>query len=52
MFQTFVGIVALSGVLGLVNKKWLKLPDTIGVMILTILISILMGIYSIYGHAC
>jgi len=48
MFQTFVGIVALSGVLGLVNKKWLKLPDTIGVMILTILISILMGIYSIY----
>jgi len=40
MFQTFIGITALAAILSLINNKWLKLPDTIGVMILAILISL------------
>jgi len=40
MFQTFIGITALAAILSLLNNKWLKLPDTIGVMILAILISL------------
>lgn len=44
MFQIFTGIVALSSLLSFLNKKLLKLPDTIGVMILAILASILIGL--------
>ena len=40
MFETFIGITALAAILSLLNNKWLKLPDTIGVMILAILISL------------
>jgi len=40
MFQTFIGITALAAILSLLNNKWLKLPDTIGVMILAIIISV------------
>ncbi len=43
MFQIFTGIVALSSLLSFLNKKLLKLPDTIGVMILSIIVSILIG---------
>ncbi len=44
MFQIFTGIVALSSMLSFLNKKLLKLPDTIGVMILSIVVSVLMGV--------
>jgi len=40
MFQTFIGITALAALLSLLNNKLLKLPDTIGVMILAIVLSI------------
>ena len=40
MFQTFISITALAAMLSLVNNKLLKLPDTIGVMILAIIISL------------
>ncbi|MFS4456322.1 cation:proton antiporter [Maribacter sp. 2304DJ31-5] len=43
MFQIFTGIVALSSLLSFLNKKLLKLPDTIGVMILAILMSLLLA---------
>lgn len=43
MFQIFTGIVALSSLLSFLNKKLLKLPDTIGVMILSIVVSILIA---------
>ena len=40
MFSTFIGITALAAILSLLNNKWLKLPDTIGVMILAIILSL------------
>ena len=43
MFKIFTGIVALSSLLSFANKKLLKLPDTIGVMILAIVASMLIG---------
>ncbi len=44
MFQIFTGIVALSSLLSYINKKFLRLPDTIGVMILAIVASVLIGL--------
>ncbi len=41
MFQIFVGIIALAGFLSFINAKFLKLPETIGVMILSIGVSLL-----------
>ena len=46
MFQTFIGITALAALLSFVNSRFLKLPETIGVMILSIFISLLFGVYS------
>lgn len=43
MFEIFIGIVALSSLLSFINKKVLKLPDTIGVMILALVASLLIG---------
>ena len=48
MFQTFIGITALAAILSLLNNKWLKLPDTIGVMILAIIISVVFAGLSFY----
>ena len=41
MLELFVGIVALSAFLSYLNAKFLKLPETIGVMILSIIVSLL-----------
>ncbi|MDT0559001.1 sodium:proton antiporter [Ichthyenterobacterium sp. W332] len=41
MFELFVGIIALSAFLSYLNAKFLKLPETIGVMILSIIVSLL-----------
>ena len=41
MFEIFVGIIALSGFLSFINAKFLKLPQTIGVMALSIAVSLL-----------
>lgn len=41
MFEIFVGIIALAGFLSFINAKFLKLPETIGVMILSIAVSLL-----------
>ena len=46
MFQIFAGIVALSSLLSFINRKFLRLPDTIGVTVLAILASILIGTLS------
>ena len=43
MFQIFTAIVAVSSLLNFINRKYLKLPDTIGVMILAIIVSGLIG---------
>jgi len=40
MFETFIGIVALAAFLSYLNSKFLKLPETIGVMILSIVVSL------------
>ena len=41
MFEIFVGIIALAAFLSYLNAKFLKLPETIGVMILSIIVSLL-----------
>jgi CPA1 family monovalent cation:H+ antiporter len=41
MFEIFVSIIALAGLLSFINAKFLKLPETIGVMILSIGVSLL-----------
>ncbi len=43
MFQTFIGITALAALLSFINYRFLKLPETIGVMILPIIISFSVG---------
>ncbi len=43
MFQIFAGIVALSSLLSFLNRKFLRLPDTIGVTVLAIIASVLIG---------
>tara|TARA_R110002073_G_scaffold123234_2_gene266845 strand:+ start:27387 stop:28622 length:1236 start_codon:yes stop_codon:yes gene_type:complete len=43
MFQTFIGITALAALLSFINYRFLKLPETIGVMILSIIISFSVG---------
>ncbi len=40
MFEIFIGIVALAAYLSYFNAKFLKLPETIGVMILSIVVSL------------
>lgn len=47
MFQTFIALIAVAALLSYVNKKVLKLPDTIGVMILAILTAIIFGASSL-----
>ncbi len=41
MFEIFVGIIALAAFLSYLNAKFLKLPETIGVMLLSIVLSLL-----------
>lgn len=41
MFEIFVGLIALAGFLSFLNAKFLKLPETIGVMILSIAVSLI-----------
>ncbi len=43
MFEIFIGITALAALLSFINAKFLKLPETIGVMILAIIISFSIG---------
>lgn len=43
MFEIFVGIIALAALLSFINAKFLKFPETIGVMILSIIISFSIG---------
>ncbi|MFK7906082.1 MAG: cation:proton antiporter [Chitinophagales bacterium] len=50
MFQTFIGITALAATLSLLNKKILKLPDTIGIMILAIIAAAILGILSFFAN--
>ena len=40
MFEIFIGIIALAAFLSYLNAKFLKLPETIGVMILSIVVSL------------
>ena len=48
MFQTFIGLIALAALLSFLNKKVLKLPDTIGVMILAIVLSLVFALSSLF----
>ena len=43
MFQIFISIIALAALLSFINAKFLKLPETIGVMILSIIMSFSIG---------
>ena len=43
MFEVFTLIVAVSALLSFVNHKFLKLPPTIGILILSIIVSLLLG---------
>jgi thiamine pyrophosphate-dependent acetolactate synthase large subunit-like protein len=43
MFEIFVGIIALAAFLSYLNIKFLKFPETIGVMILSIVVSLLVA---------
>jgi len=45
-FQLFIGIITLAAILSIINRKLLKLPDTIGVMILAIITALGFGAYS------
>ena len=52
MFQLFIGIVALAALLSFINIRFIKLPDTIGVMLLSILASLVFGlIYFFHPHS-
>ena len=41
MFETFIALIAVAAILSYINKKILKLPDTIGIMILAILSAVI-----------
>jgi CPA1 family monovalent cation:H+ antiporter len=43
MFEVFVAFIALSSLFSYLNAKWLKLPETIGVMLLALLASVAIG---------
>ncbi|MBO0322259.1 sodium:proton antiporter [Muricauda sp. CAU 1633] len=43
MFEIIIGIVALAALLSFINAKALKLPETIGVMLLSIAVSLFLG---------
>lgn len=49
MFQSFTIILSIAALFSYVNHKWLKLPTTIGLMIMAIFISIPMGILEVYN---
>ncbi|WP_298900276.1 sodium:proton antiporter [uncultured Psychroserpens sp.] len=51
MFEIFVGIIALAAFLSYLNAKFLKLPETIGVMILSIIVSLLFAASYFIDHA-
>ena len=43
MFEVILALIALSSLFSYINAKWLKLPDTIGVMLLALLTSAAIG---------
>lgn len=45
-FQLFIAIISLAAVFSIINRKLLKLPDTIGVMLLAIITALGFGAYS------
>ncbi len=49
MFQSFTIILSLAALFSYVNHKWLKLPTTIGLMIMAIALSVPMGLLQIYS---
>ena len=49
MVQIFAGIVALAALFSFLNRKYLRLPDTIGVMVLAIITSVIIGLLQ-YVH--
>ena len=51
MFEIFVGIIALAALLGYLNTKFLKLPETIGVMILSMAVSLLFAASYFIDHS-
>ncbi len=48
MFQSFTILLSLSALFSYINHKWLKLPSTIGLMILALILSIPMGLLEVY----
>jgi CPA1 family monovalent cation:H+ antiporter len=49
MFEVFTLIVAVSALLSYANHKFLKLPPTIGVLILSIIVSLLLGSLKLFN---
>ncbi len=50
MFEVIIGIIALSAVLSYLNSKILKISDTIGVMLLSLLMSVVFIIYAQFDN--
>lgn len=49
MFQSFTIILSISALFSYVNHKWLKLPTTIGLMVMALALSLPMGLLEIYN---
>jgi CPA1 family monovalent cation:H+ antiporter len=57
MFEVFIGLVAISALFSFINSKWIKLPETIGVMLLALLFAVLLLMLSwfspsAFGEVC
>ncbi|TRX48304.1 sodium:proton antiporter [Fulvivirga sp. M361] len=48
MFQSFTILLSISALFSYINHKWLKLPVTIGLMIMAMVMSVPMGLLEIY----
>lgn len=48
MFESFTILLSLSALFSYLNYKWLKLPTTIGLMILALILSFFIGLLQVY----
>jgi CPA1 family monovalent cation:H+ antiporter len=49
MLEFFAIIISISAVFGYINHKWLKLPTTIGVMFISVVIGIALKLVEVYN---
>ncbi len=51
MFEIIIGIIAIAALMSFINARMLKLPETIGVMILSIGVSLFLGASYFFHHS-